>query len=381
MNTLLHTRKTEIIMTAPISRPSPRPGILDIHPYVPGSSKAPGAAKIYKLSSNESALGASPKAIAAYQNIADNMFLYPDGGATLLREKIAETYKLKAEQIVCGAGSDEILQMLSKAYLGEGDNIVQSEHGFLIYALAAKSCGAEPRFAPEKNLTADVDAMLRLVDERTRIVFIANPNNPTGTYLPGSELHRLRKELRDDILLVIDAAYSEYMEKTDYENGATMVEAHDNVVMTRTFSKIYGLAGVRLGWGYCPPAIADVLNRIRGPFNVTAAAQAAGISALDDQDFVERNRAFNRAEREWLAQQFETFGLDVTPSYGNFLLVKFPEAAGRNADDILAYLKSEGVIVREMGPYKLPAYLRISIGDEVANRKLVDLLERKFSRG
>ncbi|GJL93968.1 MAG: histidinol-phosphate aminotransferase [Hyphococcus sp.] len=367
-------------MTLSKQGPTPRPGILDIDPYIPGASKAPGVQKIYKLSSNESALGASPKAIAAYQKIADDMFLYPDGGANLLRDKIADTYALKAAQIVCGAGSDEILQLLCKAYVGEGDNIVQSDHGFLVYALAAKSCGAEPRFAPEKNLTTDIDTMLTLVDEKTRIVFIANPNNPTGSYIPGADLHRLREALRDDIILVIDAAYSEYMEEPDYEDGAAMVEAHDNVVMTRTFSKIYGLAALRLGWGYCPPAIADVLNRIRGPFNVTAAAQAAGIGALEDQGFVERNRAFNRKEREWLTQQLGGLGLETVPSFGNFVLIKFPDRPGINASDILAFLKSEGVMVREMSAYKLPDYLRISIGEEEGNRKVIDLLERKFSR-
>jgi len=361
-----------------MTAPTPRPGILDIKPYKAGESSVPGVEKIYKLSSNESALGPSPKAMAAYKSATETLHLYPDGGANALRAKIADTFDLDAARIVCGSGSDEILHLLTKAYVGEGDNIIQSQYGFLVYALAAKSCGAEPRFAKEKNLTVDIDSIVELVDERTRIVFVANPNNPTGTYIPDSDLRRLRDELRDDILLVIDAAYAEYMEETDYEPGARLVEDFDNVVMTRTFSKIYGLGGVRLGWGYCPPAVADVLNRIRGPFNVNAAALAAGVAALEDKAFIDKNRTFNRRERDWLAGQLERLGLDYVPSFGNFILVRFPAAPGLNADDILAFLKSEGVIVREMGPYRLGEYLRISIGETEGNRKLIELLEKKF---
>ncbi len=360
--------------------PAPRPGILDIKPYKPGASEAPGAAEIHKLSSNESALGASSEAVKAYEAASGKLFLYPDGGCTKLREKIGATYSLDPARIVCGAGSDEILQLLTCAYAGEGDNIIQSEHGFLVYALAAKSCGAEPRFAKEKNLTGDIDAILDLVDERTRIVFVANPNNPTGTYIPDSQIRRLRAELREDIILVIDAAYAEFMQEPDYADGASLVEEFDNVVMTRTFSKIYGLAALRLGWGYCPPAVADVLNRIRGPFNVTMAAQLAGIAALSDQTFVQRNRDYNREERDFLQQQFGGMGLEFAPSYGNFILVKFPDAPGRNADDILAYLKTNGVIVREMHAYGLNEYLRITVGPKAANRKLVELLKKKFAR-
>ena len=355
-----------------MNAPTPRPGILDIKPYVPGSSAAPGVETVYKLSSNESALGASKDAIAAYNKAGDELFLYPDGGCNDLREKIGSTYGLNADRIVCGAGSDEILQLLTKAYAGEGDNIVQSDHGFLVYALAAKSSGAEVKFAPETNLTCNIDAMLAAVDENTKIVFVANPNNPTGTYVPECEIRRLHENLRDDILLVIDAAYAEYMEVDDYADGAKLVEENNNVVMTRTFSKIYGLAALRLGWGYCSPAIADVLNRIRGPFNVTMGAQHAGIAALGDQDFVARNRDFNRKERDIMMQRLGGLGLQCAPAFGNFILFRAP---GGDADALQNYLRDNGVIVREMGAYKLGEWLRVSIGPEVANRRFLDLLE------
>lgn len=364
-----------------MTAPKPRPGIMNIKPYVPGSSSAPGAQKVYKLSSNESALGASPKAVEAYQRAAQNLFLYPDGGSTVLREKIGEKHKLNPANIICGAGSDEILQLLTKAYVGEGDNIIQTEHGFLVYALAAMAVGAAPRFAKETHLKTNIETILDLVDARTRIVFIANPNNPTGTYIAASALRDLRARLREDVILVIDSAYAEFMEEQDYEDGAALVEENNNVVMTRTFSKIYGLAALRLGWGYFPSSIADALNRIRGPFNVTLPAQAAGVAALEDDDFVDANRKHNRAEREKLYAAFENFGLDYTPSHGNFVLVRFPEERGLCADDIQAYLREGGVIVREMGPYKLGDCLRISIGERQANEKLVALLSTKFSHG
>ena len=361
-----------------MTTPTPRPGILDIAPYIPGSSSAPGVAKIHKLSSNESALGASPKAIEAYGAVRDTLHLYPDGAATALRQKIGALHGLDPDRIICGAGSDEILQLLTRAYVGPGDNIVQSDHGFLVYALAAKSCGAEVRFAPEKNLTTDVDAMLDCVDEATRIVFVANPNNPTGTYIPDTEIRRLREYLPPSVLLVIDAAYAEYMDSPDYAGGEALVDEHDNVVMTRTFSKIYGLGGIRLGWGYFPEAIADVINRIRGPFNVNAPAIAAGIAAIDDQDFVRENRAFNARERAIVTQALGGLGLDCVASAGNFVLVKFPMEPEKSAAEIQAFLRARGVIVREMAAYKLPQYLRISIGPKEANRALIDALTEKF---
>ncbi len=358
-----------------MAAPTPRPGILDIKPYVPGSSDAPGAETVYKLSSNESALGASPAAIEAYNKAKDELFLYPDGGCTKLRKTIGATYGLDPARIVCGAGSDELLQLLTKAYAGVGDNIVQSDHGFLVYALAAMGNGAEVRFAPEKNLTCDVDAMLEQVDDRTRVMFVANPNNPTGTYIPETELRRLRENLREDVLLVIDAAYAEYMEEPNYSAGSAIVDDGENTVMTRTFSKIYGLAALRLGWAYCPTSIADVLNRIRGPFNVGEAAQVAGIAALEDQAFVDKNRDFNRKEREVMMQRLGGFGIECAPAYGNFVLFRAP---GGDANGLQEYLRKGGVIVREMGAYKLGEWLRVSIGTTDGNRRFLDLIEGRL---
>ncbi|MEO0613159.1 MAG: histidinol-phosphate transaminase [Pseudomonadota bacterium] len=363
--------------------PTPRPGVLDIEPYVGGKSKTAFDGPIHKLSSNESALGASPKAVSAFQSAAETLALYPDGGVSALRRKIADVHGLDPDLVICGAGSDEILQLLCRAYLTDGDNIVQSAHGFLVYALAAKACGAQVHFAPETDLTADVDALLAVVDARTRLVFVANPNNPTGTWLPASKIARLRAGLRPDIILVIDAAYAEYMDDEAYDAGADLVSAHNNVIMTRTFSKIYGLGALRLGWGYGPPAIIDALNRIRGPFNVSAAAQLAGEAAMADQDFVRQNREHNASERAIMFQRLQGIGsqetrLSVVPSAGNFLLVKFPDTEGKRAHDVLEWLMDRGVIVRAMDAYGLGDYLRISIGSSAANRRLLDLLTERF---
>jgi len=364
-----------------MSAPQPRPGILDIAPYIPGGSKAGGGGKIHKLSSNESALGPSPKAMAAYNNTSEGLHLYPDGSSGTLRAKIASLHNLDASRIVCGAGSDEILQLLTRAYTGPENNIIQSDHGFLVYALAAKSCGAEVRFAPERDLTADIDAMADLADDKTTLCFIANPNNPTGSYISDSEIRRLREKLPEHTILVIDSAYAEYMEEADYRSGETLVEEYNNVVMTRTFSKIYGLGGIRLGWGYFPKDIADVINRIRGPFNVSAPAISAGIAALNDQSFVSKNREFNKQERDRMAQRLGDLGLDYKRSFGNFILVHFPNEPGKNARDIQNFLSDNGVIVREMGAYKLNDWLRISIGPMDGNSKCLDLLDQKFSNG
>lgn len=341
-----------------------RPGILDIAPYVGGEAGLAGHQKVIRLASNETPLGPSPKAIEAYAKLAGNLHRYPDGGSVKLRAAIGKRFGLDPARLVCGAGSDEVIALLVRAYAGPGDEVLYSRHGFLMYPIAAKSVGATPVAAPERDLTADVDAMLAAVTPKTRIVFLANPNNPTGSYLPVDEVARLRRDLRDDVLLVIDAAYAEYVSRNDYDAGTGLVDAGDNVVMTRTFSKIYGLAALRLGWAYCPESVADVLNRLRGPFNVGAPAQAAGVAALEDAAHTEAARAHNARWLAWFTEQAETLGLTVAPSVGNFVLVRFPTEAGRDADAAHAFLNSRGIIPRKMGGYGLGDSLRITIGLE-----------------
>lgn len=345
-----------------MASPEPQTGILDIAPYKGGESKIDGAQKVIKLSSNEGAFGPSPMAVEALQEAARDIHRYPDGHATALRTAIAERYDLNPTCIVLGAGSDEIINMLCQAYAGPGDEVLHTEHGFLMYAISAKAAGAIPVTAPETDLKADVDALLAAVSDRTRLLFIANPNNPTGTYLTGDELADLRKGLRDDVLLVVDAAYAEYVAETDYTDGLELARACDNVVMTRTFSKMYGLGGARLGWCLAPAAVADVLNRVRGPFNVSVPAQAAGLAAFQDKAFTDKCRAHNLTWRKRTADALRQFGLSVPDGAGNFVLVRFPDEVGRTAADADAHLKSRGIIVRRMDGYGLPDCLRITIG-------------------
>ncbi len=345
-----------------MTSPLPRPGILDISPYVGGQSKLSGIDRVIKLSSNEGALGPSPKAVAAYLALAGEMHRYPDGHAGALRRSLAARHGLNAEQIVCGAGSDELLQLLVRGYAGPGDEVLYSRHGFLVYPIAAKASGATPVAAEEVDLTASVDHLLAAVSERTRILFIANPNNPTGTYLPAAEMKRLRQALPEHVLLVIDAAYAEFVGRNDYSDGIDLVDAGDNVVMTRTFSKVYGMGGLRLGWAYCPPAVADVLNRIRGPFNVSSAALAAGQAAVEDVSFLDLAQRHNSYWRDWFAEKLAGLGLEAVPSVANFILVRFPKTAGADAAAADAFLRGKGIIVRAMGSYGLPECLRITIG-------------------
>jgi histidinol-phosphate aminotransferase len=354
--------------------PLPRPGILDIEAYVPGESAVPGGMTPIKLSSNETPLGASPKAIAAFQAEASHLERYPDGAATKLRQALARVYGLNADRIVCGAGSDEVLQLVAQAYLGPGDEAIYTAHGFLVYKIAIQARGATPVVAPEKELRTDVDAILARVTPRTKIVFLANPNNPTGTYIPFDEVRRLHAGLPANVLLVLDAAYCEYVRRNDYEAGLELVATTENTVMTRTFSKIHGLAALRLGWIYAPAAVADVLNRIRGPFNVSAPAIAAGIAAIEDRGHQEAATAHNEKWLPWLTAELEKLGLNVTPSVGNFLLVHFPGDAARNAAAADAFLKSRAIIVRRVAGYGLPNALRITIGTEADNRAVVSAL-------
>jgi histidinol-phosphate aminotransferase len=354
--------------------PVPRPGILDIAPYVPGSHGVPGVAPRAVLSANENPLGPSPRAIAAYRAHADSLHRYPEGGSTGLRAALAKHYGLDGRRIVCGNGSDELIGLLVHAYAGPGDEVLYSQYGFLMYPIAARANGAVPVAAPERDFRADVDAILARVTPRTRIVFLANPNNPTGSYLARDEVRRLAEGLPRTCLFAIDAAYAEYVVRNDYSAGAELVDRHDNVVMTRTFSKIHGLAGLRVGWAYCPDGVADVLNRIRGPFNVNAAAQAAAVAALEDVAFTDHTRTHTEVWRGWLGAQLRELGLEVFPSVGNFLLVRFARAPGRDADAADAYLGRRGIIPRKVAAYGLPDCLRITIGTEAETRALADAL-------
>src|SRR5512135_2632077 len=359
-------------MTA--NRPQPRPGVLDIAPYVPGNSSAPGVAKVFKLSSNETPLGPSANAIAAYRAAGEHLEDYPDGSASALREAIGAAFGLDPDRIVCGAGSDDLLNLIARAYLKDGDEAIHATHGFLVYPIATVAAGAKPIVAPETNYTVNVDAMLQAVTPRTKVVFLANPNNPTGTYIPFDEVKRLHKGLPPKVLLVLDAAYAEYVQRNDYESGIELVATSENVVMCRTFSKIYGLAALRLGWMYGPAHIVDAINRIRGPFNVNAPAIAAGIAAIRDTAHVEHARAHNTRWLAWLTEEIGKLGLTVTPSVANFVLIHFPETKGKTAKDADAFLTERGLILRQVGAYKLPNALRMSVGTEEANRLVVKAL-------
>jgi histidinol-phosphate aminotransferase len=355
-----------------MTAPAPRPGILDIAPYIGGEAQAPGNHRLIRLASNEGAFGPSPLAVAAYQKEAAELHRYPDGGCAALCRAIGAQFGLAPERLVCGAGSDELLGLLTRAYAGPGDEVLYSAHGFLMYPIAAKAVGATPVAVPERNLTADVDALLAAVTPRTKIVFLANPNNPTGSYLPAAELTRLHAGLPGHVVLVIDAAYAEFVSARDYSPGTELVLAADNVVMTRTFSKIYALASLRLGWLFGPPGIVDVMHRVRGPFNVSAPAQAAGIAALADGAFFAKVRDHNETCREGFAGRLRDLGLTVYPSAANFVLVSFKGWA--EAEPVRLALKERGILVRQMGVYKLPDCLRITIGQQDEMEEVVAAL-------
>src|SRR4026208_1950169 len=319
-----------------MNRPQPRSGVLDIAPYVPGKSTAPGVAKVFKLSSNETPLGPSANAIAAYRAAGEHLEDYPDGSAAALRDAIGAAFGLDPDRIVCGAGSDHLRSLCARAYLTDGDEGIYTKHGFVVYPIATMGTGAKAVAVPEKDFTADVDAILKAVTPKTKIVFLANPNNPTGTYVPFDEVKRLQKSLPARELLVLDAAYAEYVQRNDYESGIELVATTDNVVMTRTFSKIYGLAALRLGWMYGPAHVVDAVNRIRGPFNVNAPAIAAGIAAIEDTAHQERAREHNAKWLPWLTEEIGKLGLAVTPSVANFLLIHFADS--KTAADTNAFL-------------------------------------------
>lgn len=381
-------------MSRTLRKPEARPGLMDIVPYQAG--KAPelkDGRPVYKLSSNESGLGASPAAMAAFREASASLEVYPDGASSRLKAAIAKTHDLPEANIWVGAGSDEVISGLARGFAGEGTSIVQTRHGFSYYWLAARAAGAEPLYAGERELHADVDAILATVREDTRVVYLANPNNPTGTVIPPSEVRRLREELPEGVILAIDGAYAEYMAGETvagepYTDGSELVAeaieaGRDDTVMMRTFSKIYGLGGLRVGWCYAPESVIGVLDRVRSPFNVNAPALAAAEAALGDQAFVDRNREHNRQERARVAQRVAGLGLGVMPSAANFLLLKMPgaddAAKERTADAFFAYLAEEGIMVRAQKGAWLPTYLRVSIGSTEANDAFLAAAESFFA--
>lgn len=352
-------------MTAQIT---PQPGIMEIALYEGGAAHVDGVDEVIKLSSNENPLGASPRAIEAYTAAAGSLHRYPSSDHTALRTAIAEVYELDPERIICGAGSDEIIAFLCQCFSGPGDEVLFTEHGFAMYRISALAAGATPVEVKERERVADVDALLAACTDKTRLVFIANPNNPTGTMIGGNEIARLADGLPPQAILVLDGAYAEYVE--GYDGGAALVDTRDNVVMTRTFSKIYGLGALRVGWGYGPKPIIDVLNRVRGPFNVTSAALTAAEAAVRDTDYAEHCRKENAKWRAWLAEALAALGISSDTSSGNFILARFRDADEAKACD--AFLRSKGLIVRQVAGYNLPNCLRMTVGDETACRKLVD---------
>jgi histidinol-phosphate aminotransferase len=368
------------LMSSEFSKPVPRPGILDIAAYVPGKEGAPGVARVFKLSANETPLGASPKAIAAFKAAGDELERYPDGQAKELRKAIADVNGLNPANILCGNGSDELLGLLCHVYLAPGDEAVITEHGFLVYKIQIMAAGATPVTVKERDCTVDVDAILAAVTERTRMVFIANPGNPTGTFVPVSDIRRLHAGLPKNVILVLDAAYAEYVRRNDYEAGIELVSANANVVMTRTFSKAYGLAALRVGWMFGPAEIVDALDRVRGPFNMNAPAIAAGAAAMRDQAFVEKAVTYNLLWLDKLTSAFETIGLKVTPSVANFILIHFPDVDGKRATDADDLLTSRGYILRTVGGYGFANSLRMSIGTEEANRGVIETLGELMGR-
>lgn len=351
---------------------SAQPGIMSVTPYVGGEGKTHGANHVTKLSSNENLLGPSPRAVEAYREISGNLATYPDGGHTALRQAIADVHGLRADRIICGAGSDEILSLLCQAYAGPGTEIVHTEHGFAMYAIYAKVAGSTPVVVKEDTRHTDVDALLAAVTDRTRLMFVANPNNPTGTLIPDAEIERLAASLPPHVLLVMDGAYAEFVREPGYDGYASLVKQRENVVMTRTFSKVYGLGALRVGWAFGPEHVIDVLGRVRGPFNVTAAALAAAEVAVRDTEWTEHCVIQNEVWREWLARQLARAGIASDPSHGNFICARFPDAATAQAAD--EALRKRGLIVRDVQGYNLPGCLRITIGDETATRAVADTL-------
>lgn len=339
-----------------------------IAPYIGGKSNLQGISKIIKLSSNENAWGASPTAIEAYKYAAEKIYRYPDGSSTALTKAIANYHKIDTDKIVCGAGSDDIINLLIQAYADKDDDVLYSEHGFLMYKISTLIKGANPIVVKEVNLTTSVDNFIKAVTPKTKLIFIANPNNPTGTYISETEIRRLIANIPSHIVVVLDGAYAEFVQQDDYTDGINLVHEFDNVVVTRTFSKLYGLGGLRVGWGYCPISIANILHRIRSPFNVSHAAQAAAAASFDNPQWIKDIIQKTCQQRQVVTSAFSNMNIKVTPSEGNFILAHFDEGVSPKLD---AFLQQNGILIRRMESYQLPHALRITIGTEEENQILI----------
>lgn len=349
-----------------MTRPEPQPGILEIALYQGGASTLAGIENVTKLSSNENPYGAPETAREAFVKASHQLHRYPNTDHGALRRAIGEVHGLDPERVICGVGSDEIITFLCQTYAGVGDEVIYTEHGFSMYKISARAAGATPVCVPEHERVVDVDAILAACTAKTKLVFIANPANPTGTMIGVTEVTRLAENLPPHTILVLDGAYAEYVE--GFDGGAALVEARENVVMTRTFSKIYGLGGARIGFGYGPKEIIDALNRIRGPFNLSEPQLAAAEAAVRDTAWVEKCRADNTRLRAWLAEALMELGIPSDTSCANFILARFQDAAQAEACD--AFFKENGIIVRLVGGYGLPNCLRITVGDEAACRRV-----------
>jgi len=358
-----------------MDHPKPLPQLAGVNAYVPGEAPKNTGGKTYKLASNENPLGASPLAKRVYADLAAKMELYPDGAARELKAALAKKHGLDPARLVLGAGSDDIFLMLGRAYLGPGDESISTKHAFAIYAIIAQQQGAKVVTVDEDSFTANVDAILAAVTPRTKLVWLANPNNPTGTYLSYEEIKRLHAGLPSHVLLVLDGAYAEFVKKNDYASGIELASQSGNVIVTRTFSKLYGLAGLRVGWGYAPQHVVDAIERVRMPFNVSLPAQAAAIAALEDDAFTEASLLHNERELPRLRVGLEALGLELIDGVGNFVVAKFPEAKGKTAAEALAFLKERGVTVRGLGGYHMPNHLRISVGTVEGNDAALKLLK------
>ena len=351
------------------SAPAPQPGIMEIDLYQGGASNVAGVADVLKLSSNENPHGPPASAVEAARAAAASVHLYPPTDHAALRVAIADVHGIDPDRIVCGVGSDEVLHWLAKAYVGPGDEVVYPAHGFLIYPIVTRAAGGVPVAAPERDRRVDVEAMLDAVTDRTRLVYLANPANPTGTMISRQDVTRLADGLPDGCLLVLDGAYAEYAD-ADFDGGLSLAKDRAHVFATRTFSKMYGLGGMRVGWGYGDRAVIDVLNRIRGPFNLSLPALAAAEAAMRDRAHVARCRDDNRVQRARLTDGLRGLGLAVDASEANFVLARFPDEARARACD--AALKARGVIVRHVAAYGFPGALRITVGDAAGVDRVLD---------